>query len=71
VTDDAEHSCKRVIVGTAVNGRAIETILDTDFFNLAEFMQLQELAKEIRRTGDGPYQVQVKEEKRPLQFFLF
>lgn len=70
VTDDAEHSCKRITVGTAVNGRALETVLDTDFFNLAEFVQLKELAKEIRKTGDGPYQVQVKEEKHRFDSFM-
>lgn len=64
VTEDAEHSCKRVTAGTAVNGRVLETVFDTDFFNLAEFVQLKELAQEIRKTGDGPYQVQVKEDKQ-------
>jgi DNA gyrase subunit B len=70
VTDDAEHSCKRVVAGTAVNGRVLQTVFDTDFFNLAEFVQLKELAKEIRTTGDGPYQVQVKEEKQRFDSFM-
>lgn len=63
VSDDVEHSRQRVSVFTEWNGRITETVLDTDLFHLAEFIQLKNFADLISKLGKGPYLVDTKEDK--------
>jgi len=62
ITDDEEHSRKRVRLTTREKGIQIDTIIDTDFFHSAEVVQLQKFSQTIREIGEGPYQVKIKDE---------
>ena len=61
ITDDPEHSCKRLTVTTVLNGTITSTIIDTDFFNSAEVIQLVETVGQIKTVGEGPYKISVKD----------
>jgi DNA gyrase subunit B len=62
ITEDAEHSCKRVVIVTHLNGRARETTIDVDLLRLAEFVLLKELSANMMQIGTGPFTATVKEE---------
>jgi len=66
ITDDPEHSSKRITVTTksASGGANIKTVIDTDFMHLAEIIQLVEIAKRIKEIGSAPYILTHKEDKQ-------
>lgn len=62
ISDDAEHSCKRVAITTQVNGIKRVTMIDTLLAHQSEFMLLNDLAGKIRAHGGTPYQLTAKDQ---------
>lgn len=62
ITDDAEHSRKRITITTRENGLTKKTVLDSAFLHSAEIESLRNLAGDIMKNGSGPYTIINKEE---------
>ncbi len=55
--DDPQHSSKKLIFKTEVNGSPRETLVDTTFLEGAEFKQLLALREKLQAFGPAPYTV--------------
>jgi DNA gyrase subunit B len=62
ISDDAEHSCKRVALTTQVNGIKRVTMIDARLAHQSEFVLLQDLAGKILAQGAAPYDLTVKDQ---------
>lgn len=63
ITDDTEHEAKRVVYHTTLNGFVRETVIDTDFLNSAEYLELKKLHTEFDEIGKPPYSIAFDGEK--------
>jgi DNA gyrase subunit B len=58
-TDDPEHSAKRYVFHTEINGSPRETVIDTTFLAGSEFRELAALKASFAAFGPAPYTLQV------------
>jgi DNA gyrase subunit B len=54
---DTEHGCLSIRCTTRRNGRPFETIMDRDFLNSPEFLELKSLGKALRSFGEPPFKL--------------
>ncbi|MBI2082297.1 MAG: DNA topoisomerase (ATP-hydrolyzing) subunit B [Deltaproteobacteria bacterium] len=66
VEQDTEHDASRAVYQTTYNNSPKKTVVDLDFLNSAEFIELKKMAEEFEKLGQGSYQLILGEEK--LQF---
>ena len=59
--DDIEHSAKRIVVKTLINGIGVSTIIDTKLFHLPDFMFLKTAFAELGKNVTGPFTLQPKD----------
>ncbi|MDX2167383.1 MAG: DNA topoisomerase (ATP-hydrolyzing) subunit B [Deltaproteobacteria bacterium] len=55
--DDSEHGGVRLVVRARQNGSAQETVIDAAFCASPEFVELQRLARDLRRAGAAPFAI--------------
>ncbi|MBI2981890.1 MAG: DNA gyrase subunit B, partial [Deltaproteobacteria bacterium] len=67
VEQDTEHDASRAVYQTTCNNSPKKTVVDLDFLNSAEFIELKKMAEEFEKLGEGPYQLNLGEEKLPLE----
>lgn len=60
--DDEEHSKKRLVFTTTLNGLKTETTVDHAFFELPEVQTISQVKNHIDTLGKPPFQVTVKDE---------
>ncbi len=53
--EDEEHNCSRIIYRFKENGRNRNTVIDFDFLNSPDFVELKNLRDTIKQVGDPPY----------------
>ncbi|HLD44167.1 MAG TPA: DNA gyrase subunit B, partial [bacterium] len=63
VSEDAEHSRKRLTIKTQLGTTAMVTVIDTDFMRSAEVSQLFKIVSRIKSNAAPPYALVQKEEK--------
>jgi DNA gyrase subunit B len=56
--EDEEHNCSRIIYSFKENGRNRSTVIDFDFLNSPDFVELRNLRDTIKLVGDPPYFVE-------------
>ena len=57
IEDDKEHSAKRVVYASTLNGFQRKTAIDTDFLNSAEFGELRSLNADFVKVGKPPFTI--------------
>lgn len=62
ITDDAEHSKKRITFVTTLNGIRTETVVDHNFFEMPEVKTILTVRQHIATLGEPPFQVTLKDE---------
>ncbi len=62
--DDPQHSSKKFVIKSDVNGAFRETVLDTDFLNSAEVRELMTLKESFKAFGPAPYTLRIGDETR-------
>ncbi|HEY0883165.1 MAG TPA: toprim domain-containing protein, partial [Archangium sp.] len=62
-TADAEHSSKKYIISTEVNGSPRDTIIDVPFLSSPEFRELAALKESFQAFGAAPYELHVGDAK--------
>ncbi len=60
--DDAQHSSKRLVVTSEVNGSPRDTVIDTEFLNSPEYTDLVALKEAFMAFGVPPYSIRIDEE---------
>ena len=60
--DDPQHTSKKLVFKTEVNGAFRETVLDFAFLSSPEYRELLALKDALKEFGPPPYQVQVGDE---------
>lgn len=68
ITDDKEHSNKRIIITTKVDGLDRFTNIDTDLFHLPDFLLLKNLFSEIATVSKGPFDVTAKDQSHNFAY---
>jgi DNA gyrase subunit B len=58
-SDDTEHSAKRYVFNTEINGSPRETVVDTAFLSSSEFRELATLKASFAAFGPAPYTLQI------------
>jgi DNA gyrase subunit B len=58
-SDDPEHSAKRYVFHTEINGSPRETVIDTAFLSSPEFRDLAALKASFAAFGPAPYTLQI------------
>lgn len=58
-SDDVEHSAKRYIFHTEINGSPRETVIDTAFLSSREFEDLAALKESFKAFGPAPYTLRI------------
>ncbi len=61
--EDEEHNCSRIVYHFKENGRNRNTVIDFDFLNSPDFVELKNLRDTIKQVGDPPYFVLVSGSK--------
>lgn len=56
--EDEEHNCLRIIYHFKENGRIRSTVIDFDFLNSPDFIELRKLHETIKLVGNPPYFIQ-------------
>lgn len=56
--EDEEHNCLRIIYQFKENGRTRSTVIDFDFLNSPDFVELKNLHDTIKLVGNPPYFIQ-------------
>lgn len=56
--EDEEHNCLRIIYHFKENGRMRSTVIDFDFLNSPDFIELRNLHDTIKPVGNPPYFIQ-------------
>lgn len=62
LTDDIEHSSKRLIISTVIHGLKIDTVIDADFFKHPDYLQIRALHTKILEQGAGPFSLTTTDE---------
>jgi DNA gyrase subunit B len=62
--DDPQHSSKKFVIRSDVNGAFRETVLDTDFLNGAEYRELVMLREAFKAFGPSPYTLRIGDPKK-------
>ncbi|MER2563054.1 MAG: DNA topoisomerase (ATP-hydrolyzing) subunit B [Myxococcaceae bacterium] len=62
--DDPQHSSKKFVIKSDVNGAFRETVLDTDFLNSAEYRELVTLRESFQAFGPAPYTLRIGDPKK-------
>jgi DNA gyrase subunit B len=60
---DAEHSSKRYMIRTEVNGSPRDTVIDVPFLSSPEFRELAALKESFQAFGAAPYELHIGEAK--------
>ncbi|MBI2092883.1 MAG: DNA gyrase subunit B, partial [Deltaproteobacteria bacterium] len=68
VVEDAEHESHKIVYKTTMQGFQKETVIDVDFLESAEFMELRKLREAFREVGKGPYIIEQEGEKTEAPF---
>jgi len=61
ILEDQEHSAKRLVYKTSGNGIFRETLIDLEFLNSPELVELKKLYKNFKELGEGPFQLILKD----------
>lgn len=64
--EDEEHNCSKVVYHFKENGRSKTTVIDFDFLNSPDFVELRNLRNTIKIVGDPPYTIE--EDNVQLEF---
>jgi DNA gyrase subunit B len=67
--DDPEHSAKKYILRTEINGSPRETVIDSAFLSSPEYTDLIELKKSFAAFGAPPYTIEIEGEKSTAQTY--
>lgn len=62
VSDDPEHSSKRLTISTIRSGVKKQTIIDNDFFHHPDFNHLKEIFTKIEMAGPAPFDITLQED---------
>ncbi|MCU0697093.1 MAG: DNA topoisomerase (ATP-hydrolyzing) subunit B [Myxococcaceae bacterium] len=62
--DDPQHSSKKFVIKSEVNGAFRETVLDTDFLNGPEYRELTTLKEAFQAFGPAPYTMRIGDPKK-------
>ncbi|MDX2012375.1 MAG: DNA topoisomerase (ATP-hydrolyzing) subunit B [Myxococcaceae bacterium] len=62
--DDLQHSSKKFVIKSEVNGAFRETVLDTDFLNGPEYRELTTLKEAFQAFGPAPYTMRIGDPKK-------
>ncbi|MCA3013299.1 MAG: DNA topoisomerase (ATP-hydrolyzing) subunit B [Myxococcaceae bacterium] len=62
--DDPQHSSKKFVIKSEVNGAFRETVLDTDFLNGPEYRELTTLKEAFQAFGPAPYTMRIGDPRR-------
>jgi DNA gyrase subunit B len=62
--DDPQHSSKKFVIKSEVNGSFRETVLDTDFLNGPEYRELTTLKDAFQAFGPAPYTMRIGDPKK-------
>jgi DNA gyrase subunit B len=62
--DDPQHSSKKFVIKSEVNGSFRETVLDTDFSNGPEYRELTTLKDAFQAFGPAPYTMRIGDPKK-------
>jgi DNA gyrase subunit B len=68
VVEDAEHESHKIVYKTTMQGFQKETVIDVDFLESAEFMELRKLREAFKEVGKGPYMIEQEGEKTEAPF---
>ena len=60
--DDPEHSTKKLVITSEVNGSFRETVIDTAFLASPEYRELLGLKESLKAFGPPPYSLQIGDE---------
>lgn len=63
ISDDPEHSSKRLTITTQINGISVDTAIDSALFHKPDLALLKKVYDEISQNGTGPFQMRVKDEE--------
>ena len=66
---DPEHSAKKYIINTEVNGSPRETVIDVPFLTSPEFRELAALKDSFQAFGAAPYELHIGEAKLTAQTY--
>jgi DNA gyrase subunit B len=62
--DDPQHSSKKIVIKSEVNGSFRETVIDTDFLTSAEYRELLTLREAFQAFGQAPYTLRIGDPKK-------
>jgi DNA gyrase subunit B len=62
--DDPEHSSKKLVIKTEVNGAPRETVIDHAFLSSPEYRELLTLKEAFKVVGEAPYSVKIGDDER-------
>ncbi len=62
--DDPQHSSKKFVIKSEVNGSFRETVIDTDFLTSAEYRELLTLREAFQAFGQAPYTLRIGDPKK-------
>ncbi|MBL8923019.1 MAG: DNA topoisomerase (ATP-hydrolyzing) subunit B [Myxococcaceae bacterium] len=62
--DDPQHSSKKFVIKSEVNGAFRETVLDTDFLASAEYRELSTLKEAFQAFGPAPYTLRIGDPRK-------
>jgi DNA gyrase subunit B len=63
---DPEHSAKKYIIATEMNGSPRETTIDVPFLTSPEFKELVTLKESFKAFGAAPYELHIGEGEKPI-----
>ncbi len=66
--EDEEHNCSKIIYHFKENGRSKTTVIDFDFLNSPDFVELRNLRNAIKIVGDPPYIIEEDEDNVQQEF---
>ncbi len=58
---DEEHNCLKLVVNSRLNGVTVETVIDRDFLETPEFIEIRKLSHAVSAMGLPPYAVEMGE----------
>jgi DNA gyrase subunit B len=67
--EDPQHSSKKLVIHSEVNGGFRETVIDTDFLNSSEFRELHLLRDAFQAFGPPPYTLIIGDEEHTARTY--
>ncbi|MBI4228658.1 MAG: DNA topoisomerase (ATP-hydrolyzing) subunit B [Deltaproteobacteria bacterium] len=67
LSEDEEHNSSRIIYSFKDNGRNVRTVIDFDFINSPDFIELKNIGESIHQLGDPPFTILQDEKETKVE----